>query len=225
MGSAPAASLFSWGWEDGAVSADERDPAHWDGIYQTKGDAGVSWYQPEAAQSLTLIDELALPAGSRIVDVGGGVSPLVDGLLDRGYMDVTVLDLSQSALDASAARLGARGAVPLWVQGDVLDWTPPQPFDLWHDRAVFHFLTRPEQREQYRRVLTLGTKPGSHLVIGTFAPDGPEQCSGLPVIRYDAEALAAQFTPEWEIVADTREEHTTPSGVRQPFTWTVLHRR
>ena len=206
------------------MSVDGRDPAHWEGIYRTKGDAGVSWYQPEAAQSLTLIDALALPAGSRIVDIGGGASPLVDGLLDRGYTDVTVLDLSLSALEASAARLGARGAVPSWVPGDVLDWTPPQPFDLWHDRAVFHFLTRPEQREQYRRVLAAGTKPGSRLVIGTFALDGPEQCSGLPVNRYDAGSLAAEFAPEWEAVADTREQHTTPWGAEQSFTWVVLRR-
>ncbi|NUO61296.1 MAG: class I SAM-dependent methyltransferase [Hamadaea sp.] len=197
---------------------------HWQRTYDTKGVDEVSWYQTDPAVSLRLLTAAGLTPASRVLDVGGGASVLADRLLDAGIGDVTVLDIADSALSAARTRLGERAGAVTWLVRDVLAWNPEPRYDLWHDRAVFHFLTDPADRDRYRRVLAAGLAPGGHVVIGTFAADGPQSCSGLPVARYDADQLAAQF-PGFEPIESAREEHHTPWDSVQPFTWLVLRRR
>jgi SAM-dependent methyltransferase len=192
---------------------------HWDDVYHRVGPGRVSWFQPNAPVSLELITR-AGSVGS-VIDVGGGASVLVDRLLAAGMTDVTVLDVAASSLRAARDRLGPRGTAVGWVVHDVLSWPPPRRFDLWHDRAVFHFLTEPLDRAAYRAVLRAALHPGGHVVIGTFALDGPTRCSGLPVCRYDAQQLAAEF-PGFQVVHSHREEHRTPAGALQPFSWLLL---
>lgn len=195
--------------------------AHWNEVYAHKEPDAVSWYQREPALSLELIGRAGVPAGARIVDVGSGASGLVDRLYDRGYR-VTVLDLAESALERSRTRLGARAADVDWIVDDVTSWQPDRTYDLWHDRAVFHFFTDPADRAGYRRALEAGLAPGGHAVIATFAPDGPERCSGLPVVRWSAEELADELG--LLLVAELREAHRTPAGGIQSFTWALLRR-
>ena len=192
---------------------------HWDDVYTQKAEDEVSWFQPEAAMSLDLIARCALPPDAKIIDVGGGASRLVDGLLDRGFVDVTVVDLSAAALAKARARLGERAQPVSWVAADVTTFEPPARYALWHDRAVFHFLTAPADRAAYVRVLERALADGGHAIVGTFAPDGPERCSGLPVVRYDAAALAAALGPSLTLIESARHEHVTPSGKVQAFTF------
>jgi trans-aconitate methyltransferase len=198
---------------------------HWDEVYRRKAADSVSWYQPTPEPSLQALDELQLPAGASLIDVGGGASSLADRLIERGWSDLTVLDIAAPALDVAKARLGDEAIRVAWVVADVTEWRPSRHYDVWHDRAVFHFLAEPAQRLAYRHALEAGTAPGSVLIIATFAPDGPERCSGLPVQRYDATALAAEFSPAFALARDWREEHTTPGGGRQSFQWCVFRRR
>jgi len=200
------------------------DPArHWDAVYGGHPTSGLSWFQERAATSLRLL-ELAEPAHGPVVDVGAGASHLVDGLLDAGWTDVTLLDVSHEALDVVRARLGERAAEVSFVVTDLLAWEPGRAYRVWHDRAVLHFLVTPEQRAQYLRVAAQAVAPGGALVVGVFAEDGPEQCSGLPTARYDAAALASLFDPAFALEHHDREEHVTPWGAVQPFTWAVLRR-
>ena len=199
----------------------EPGPAdRWDATYRERGD-DVSWFETSPDTSLELIDGLGLDRSAAIVDVGGGASTLVDHLLDEGFVELTVLDLSGVALERARARLGDARAVD-WVHADVLAWEPTRSFDLWHDRAVFHFLTEPAARRSYldllRRTVTTGWA-----LIATFAPDGPESCSGLPVQRYSSDDLA-QVLEGFEVVATRRHVHTTPWGAEQPFTYVVARR-
>lgn len=198
---------------------------HWDEVYRTKAPDSVSWYQPTPEPSLRALDELRLPVTASLIDVGGGASSLVDRLVERGWPDLTVLDIAAPALDLAKARLGDETARVAWVIDDVTAWRPERQYDAWHDRAVFHFLTELEQRLAYRRALETGTAPGSAVIIATFAPDGPERCSGLPVQRYDAAALVREFSSVFALERDWREEHTTPNGGRQSFQWCVFRRR
>lgn len=198
---------------------------HWEDVYRTKAADSVSWYQPTPEPSLRALDELQLPATTSLIDVGGGTSSLVDGLVGRGWSDLTVLDIAASAFEVAKARLQNKAARIAWVVADVTAWRPDRQYDVWHDRAVFHFLTEPEQRLAYRRALEAGTLPGSVMIVATFAPDGPERCSGLSVRRYDAAALAAEFSPAFTLERDWREEHMTPGGGRQSFQWCVFRRR
>ncbi len=198
------------------------DAGHWNSAYTEKG-ATVSWHQAQATTSLDLIAEVATPQAA-VVDVGGGASTLVDGLLDRGHRDITVLDLSQVALDTARDRLGERGTTVAWRSGDLLDWQPDRTYDVWHDRAVLHFLTDEADRARYAELAARAVAPGGHAIIGTFAPDGPEQCSGLPVRRYSADDLTALLAGGFEPVRTDREAHRTPSGTIQPFTWLVARR-
>jgi len=199
---------------------------HWDDVYSSRSPTDVSWYQADAVPSLDLIAEYIpnLDSLAAIIDVGGGESSLVDGLLARGFTNVTVLDASQVALSTTAQRLGDRASTVHWVCADVVEWMPTDTYALWHDRAVFHFLTEPIERTHYVTIASAGIAGGGHLVIGTFAADGPEQCSGLPVMRYSPEDLAAVFAPSFEVVGSQREVHRTPWGAPQPFTWVVLRR-
>ena len=175
--------------------------------------------------SLEMIDLVGVGPREAILDVGGGAAPLAGSLLGRGFEDVSVLDLSQQGLSAAAQALGAEGSRVEWIRADILDWSPPRTYGLWHDRAVLHFLVDARSRARYRETLLAALRPGGHVVVGTFAEDGPARCSGLPVARYDAEALAGVFGPGFATVARSRDEHSTPSGARQAFTWLALRRR
>ena len=197
---------------------------HWEQVYRARASDEVSWFQAEPATSLRLITSAGVPTGG-VLDVGAGSSSLVDALLRQGFADVTVLDVSEAALQVVKARLGAAATQVSFVQADLLDWEPGRTFAVWHDRAVFHFLTTRAARESYVRLVDTCVLPGGTVVIATFAPDGPTHCSGLPVCRYDAAALAAELGAGFELVHSEREEHTTPSGAVQPFVWVVLRRR
>ncbi len=197
--------------------------AYWDSRYSNAGVQGVSWFQAEPAVSLELIEMTRVLPSSGVIDVGGGASVLVDRLVERGFSDLTVLDVSDVALSEARARLGATAAVT-WLHQDVLEFTPGRRFDLWHDRAVFHFLTDPTDRDRYGEVLRSAVAPGGHVLIATFAEDGPEKCSGLPVVRYSADALAGALGAGFAVTDTRREEHSTPRGVVQPFTWLLARR-
>lgn len=199
--------------------------SHWQGVYQTKEENEVSWYQDRPETSLALIRDAGLGPDARIVDVGGGASRLVDHLLGDGYRHITVLDIVQAALDRARRRLGERADRVTWLAADVTGWAPQSRFDLWHDRAVFHFLTAPHDRAAYAAVMAAAVPVGGKAVIGTFALDGPERCSGLPICRYDAAGLAAEFAPHFEAIATMGEDHTTPAGKIQHFQFCLLQRR
>ena len=197
---------------------------HWDQRFRDAGPTEVSWYQPEPTMSLELIDELSLAPDDPIIDIGGGASLLVDSLVERGYRDLTVLDVSEQALSAARRRLGDRAADLTWVLADLRDWRPSRRYRLWHDRAVFHFLTEPAGQAHYRALAAEAVASGGHLIVGAFAADGPTHCSGLPVARYTPDQLAGAFMPAFLPVSSRRETHHTPGGAAQPFTWILLHR-
>ncbi len=203
---------------------DER-AAHWEGVYRTKSPDAVSWYQPTPATSLALVDAAHVPTSAPVIDVGAGASALVDGLLDRGFRDVTLLDLSASALDVTRGRLGLRASSVTFVVADVTAWQPSHAFGLWHDRAVFHFLAEASQREAYRRVLAESLAPGAVAILATFGENGPEKCSGLPVRRYSVESLAAEFRDVLELEQARTELHTTPWQSTQEFVFGRFRRR
>ncbi len=199
----------------------ESRQAHWQNVYTTKRDNEVSWFQENPAPSLELIDLARPTPQSAIVDIGGGASRLVDNLVARGLTHVTVVDLSEAALAAAKTRLGDNANVR-WVVADVTTWNPAQAYDIWHDRAAFHFLTDREDRAAYVGRLKQAIKPGGHVIIGTFAIDGPERCSGLPVMRYDAASLAAELGHGLELIDVRRHEHSTPWGAIQRFQFCVF---
>jgi SAM-dependent methyltransferase len=200
--------------------ANRRD--HWQEVYGSTAPERVSWYEPEPSTSLRLVCE-QLPTSASVVDVGAGTGALVDGLLSRGFDDLTVLDISRTALEDVRARLGERATSVDFLECDVLSWKPERRFDLWHDRALFHFMTEADTRSQYVRVVEQALSDRGVLVLATFAEDGPERCSGLPVMRYSARALADAF-PLLRTVRSERVEHVTPNGMVQPFTYAVLRR-
>jgi SAM-dependent methyltransferase len=196
---------------------------HWDAVYTAKGVEDLSWFQQEPVRSRRLLGEWAPPGGG-IVDVGAGTSMLVDFLIDAGYPDVTVLDVSAAALDVVRARLGPRACQVSFVVADIRSWKPGRTFGAWHDRAVFHFLVDSDDRRRYVNLAASAVAPGGVAVLATFADDGPTACSGLPTARYDADRLARLFSPSFALVDQDREEHVTPWGTVQPFTWVVLRR-
>ena len=196
---------------------------HWDNAY-ANGDTTRSWYQPSPTTSLRLLEEAAVSPAVGLIDVGGGASTLVDALLVRGHIDLTVLDVSARGLDLARDRLRSRADSVTWIVTDLLNWVPPRRYAVWHDRAVFHFLTDPVETERYRSVLSEALEPGGLAMVGAFATDGPTHCSGLEVARYDGPTLAEQAAPGCDVVTELREEHHTPSGGVQPFTWVVLRR-
>ncbi len=174
--------------------------------------------------SLRMMRSAGVRTGDGVIDVGGGAAPLVDELLGQGFTDLTVLDVSRVGMSYAQRRLGDTARRVTWVVADVLTWRPPRRYDLWHDRAVFHFLTDADDQRRYVDTLRAAVAPGGHLVIGTFAADGPTRCSGLAVARYGPEGLGERLGPGITVIAADREEHRTPSGTVQPFTW-VLARR
>lgn len=200
--------------------------AHWQNVYTTKAPHAVSWFQPRAERSLRLIAEAGLPPEAPIIDIGAGASLLVDELLARGHRDVTLLDVSDAALTVTRTRLGAQAAGVTFVTGDVTTVAlPAARYALWHDRAVFHFLTAAAERAAYLAQLRHALAANGQIVIATFAEDGPEKCSGLPVRRYSALALAAELGADFELEVDEREQHATPFGTTQSFTYCRFRRR
>lgn len=191
---------------------------HWDHAYRRRGSRGVSWYQPAPAVSLELVGLLGVARSDPVVDVGGGASTLVDALVAGGFEDVTVLDVSAVALDEARQRTGDPPGVH-WVCADVAAWRPARRYRLWHDRAVFHFMVDDADRALYLLALRAGVARGGAVVMATFAPDGPRACSGLPVARYSAGELAAVIGEDFVVEVTRTEEHTTPDGTVQPFTW------
>jgi trans-aconitate methyltransferase len=191
--------------------------AHWQTVYTTKAETEVSWHQDEPATSLRLIREAGAGPSSRIIDIGGGASRLVDALLTAGHGALTVLDISEAALAAARARLGAAAATVDWIAADVTRWRPQASYDVWHDRAAFHFLTDAADGEAYVARLRSAVVPGGAVIIGTFAVDGPEKCSGLPVVRYDAQSLAGTLGTGFVLQDSCTEAHRTPWGAVQKF--------
>jgi len=198
---------------------------HWEQVYRTKAPTEVSWYQSSVETSLGFLERAGAGLSARVIDVGGGASVFVDRLLDLGFSRPAVLDIADAALDAARARLGPQASAIEWIVTDVTTWRPSAPFNVWHDRAVFHFLTDPEARAGYAEALTSGLRPGGALIVATFSPDGPERCSGLPVQRWSVEALAAEFGPSFDLQESRLEQHRTPSGSLQAFTWALFRRR
>ena len=198
---------------------------HWEQVYSSKAADAVSWYQPHADLSMQMIEAAGVAATAAIIDVGGGASILVDDLLAANYSDLSVLDLSAAALDVAQARLGTHATKVSWIQADITRvQLPAHAFDLWHDRAVFHFLTEPEQRRLYVQQLMHALKPGGHVIIATFAEDGPTQCSGLPVMRYRADQLTAELGESFTLLQHQHTTHHTPFGTTQQFTWCHFRR-
>lgn len=207
------------------IGGDMQSREHWERVYRTKGPGRVSWFQEHARQSVELIRQTGAPTNAAIIDVGGGASTLVDDLLTEGYSNLTVLDLSAAALSAAQDRLGERAAGVSWLLGDVTRFDfPIHAYDVWHDRAVFHFLTTPQEREAYVRAVLRAVKPGGSVIVATFAEDGPEQCSGLPVMRYSADALHAEFGAPFTLLRHEREEHHTPFGTVQKFIYCLCRK-
>lgn len=219
--------------------------AHWENVYATKDEHAVSWFEEKADISLELIRATGVNADASIIDIGGGASRLVDTLLDAGFAAVTVLDLSEKALATSKARLttskarlatskarlaaskarfGARATQVQWVVADITTWQPTQTYDVWHDRAALHFLTEPEDRAAYAERVSKAVRRGGHVIIGTFAPDGPERCSGLPVVRHDAATLGALLGPAFQPIESRRHAHRTPAGATQNFQFSRFQR-
>ncbi|MDC6166564.1 class I SAM-dependent methyltransferase [Paucibacter sp. XJ19-41] len=198
---------------------------HWEQVYTTKSESSVSWFQEHARQSVQLIGSTGVSKAASLIDVGGGASTLVDDLLAQGYRHLTVLDLSEAALAASRARLGEQASGVSWLAGDITKFELPQhAFDVWHDRAVFHFLTTPEERDAYINAVLHAVKPGGHVIVATFAEDGPEKCSGLPVMRYSADGLHAEFGTPFTLLQQEREEHHTPFGTVQKFIYCLCRK-
>jgi 2-polyprenyl-3-methyl-5-hydroxy-6-metoxy-1,4-benzoquinol methylase len=188
----------------------------WENIYTTKAPESVSWYSPHLEISLALVGRATGSLSASIVDIGGGESTLVDDLLVRGYKSLTVLDISQTAIDVTKKRLGSAAEQVRWLVGDIVEVElDSRVYDVWHDRAVFHFLRKPEQRIAYVRQVTRAVKPGGHVIVSTFGPEGPTRCSGLEVMRYDAESLHSEFGGRFRFVESSKELHQTPFGTTQ----------
>lgn len=195
-----------------------ENKTHWEKIYHTKDSAQVSWYQLHPRLSLRYIQSTGVGHGAHIIDIGGGASTLVDHLLDDGFQHVTVLDISLEALQIAQRRLGQRDVLVTWLEADITQADlSHHVYDVWHDRAVFHFLTQQEERQRYINTVKEAVKPGGHIIISTFASDGPDHCSGLDVSRYDPQSLHNEFGEHFELLDSTHEEHHTPFGTEQKF--------
>jgi len=198
--------------------------AHWQNVYQTKSEQTVSWFQERPNVSLDLIHATGVDNGASIIDIGGGASRLVDALINEGFNAVSVLDLSEKALATSKTRLGTQSQQVQWIVADITQWQPSQTYDVWHDRAALHFLIEPKDRAAYVERVNKSVWTGGHVIIGTFAPDGPERCSGLPVVRHDAASLGEMLGPSFALAETRRHDHQTPSGTIQKFQFSRFQR-
>lgn len=201
---------------------------HWDGVYGARSEDELTWFEATPSISLELVG-LYLRLGDALIDIGAGASRLVDALLDKGFSPLTVLDLSGSALEVSRQRLGDRGDGVNWIEADVTTWRPDRDYVIWHDRAVFHFLTDAEARAAYAQAMSQALRPDGVAIIATFADDGPDKCSGLPVVRYAPEELEQELTRlvpgQFEMISSRRYMHITPKGNRQSFQYSVFRKR
>lgn len=198
---------------------------HWQNVYATKSETEVSWFQASPTISLEMIRAASPDRAAAIIDIGGGASRLVDALLQDGYRNLAVLDLSANALDAAKKRIGATASKVDWIVDDATTWRPAKTWDIWHDRAAFHFLTDPHDRAAYVERLRSAVAPDGQVIIATFAPDGPEKCSGLPVQRHDSASLSAELGPEFELAETRSETHHTPWHSTQAFQFSRFRRR
>lgn len=199
--------------------------SHWEDVYKTKTPTQVSWFQEHSRVSLQFIQRTGVDKTGRIIDVGGGASTLVDDLLADGFTQVTILDISGTALQAARRRLGVHASDVKWLQDDITQaGLPDQFYDVWHDRAVFHFLTQLEDRQRYVEAVRHSVKLGGHVIVATFAPDGPSRCSGLDVVRYSPTGLHGEFGKDFELIDSTRETHATPMGTEQNFVYCYCRR-
>ena len=200
--------------------------AHWDHAFEAREETALTWHQEVPQPSLELIETHGPGPGASVIDIGAGTARLVDALLDRGYADITLLDVSETALAATRARLGPRGASVAFVAADIAEWRPERRWDLWHDRAVMHFLVDEADQAAYRAALLAGTQAGSVVVLGTFSPEGPDRCSGLPVRQWTGAALLSFLGRERFDLLDARPHmHVTPRGARQAFEFSVFRRK
>ena len=192
--------------------------SYWENIYGTKAPDAVSWYRPHLERSLDFIEHAAPGRSASIIDVGGGESTLVDDLVVRGYRNITILDISQTAVDVTKKRLGSVSENVRWLIGDITSTElEPYSYDVWHDRAVFHFLTAMDERISYVRQVAKSVKRGGHVIVSTFGPEGPTKCSGLDVVRYDAKSLHKEFGVRFQLLGSSTELHRTPFGTAQQF--------
>jgi ubiquinone/menaquinone biosynthesis C-methylase UbiE len=199
--------------------------SHWDQIYASKAPSAVGWYQSHLKTSLELIRSTGVTAHSKILDIGGGASTLVDDLLDAGFEDITILDISMVALRHAMQRLGERASQVRWMEGDITCISlPALHYDLWHDRAVFHFLTDPEKRQAYMAAMEHAVKPGGSVIVATFAPSGPPRCSGLEVVRYSPDSLQGEFGKRFTLTRRIEEAHVTPWRARQDFMYCLFRK-
>lgn len=195
---------------------------HWQSVYQTKQEHEVSWFQESAGVSLDLIGATGIGPNGSIIDIGGGTSRLVEGLIMAGFHFLSVLDLSEAALATARARLGAAAAQVEWIVADVTAWAPQRSYDIWHDRAAFHFLTDTGDQLAYADRVRRAVRLGGHMIVGTFAPDGPERCSGLPVVRHNAASIGQVLGGTFALEETRRDEHATPWGSIQHFQFSVF---
>jgi SAM-dependent methyltransferase len=204
--------------EDNKAWVDMNSQSHWERIYAEKAPDAVSWYRPHLEKSLSLIEQFAPGKSAAIIDVGGGESTLVDDLLARGYENITVLDISKAAIDASRKRLGSASERISWLVADITRMElDASAYDVWHDRAVFHFLTSTSDRAAYVRQVARSVRPGGHVIVSTFGSEGPVKCSGLDVVRYDAKSLHQEFGVQFRLLGSSEELHNTPFGTIQQF--------
>jgi SAM-dependent methyltransferase len=208
------------------MTTSEDRQAHWQQVWTGQPPDRLGWFQPSPDMSLRLITAAGLRRDAGVIDVGGGASELADRLVERGWVHVAVLDVAEAAITIAAERMGVLAEEVTWIVADVLQWRPvPGLFELWHDRACFHFLTDEDDRRKYASVMATALVPGGVALIATFAPEGPERCSGLPVQRHDRASLTDALGPDFELVEELAEQHVTPAGDVQPFRWWVLRRR
>lgn len=207
------------------IMTDFNRKQHWETIYQTKAFEEVSWYQPTPKTSLALIETLQLPKDAPIIDIGGGDSFLVDYLLDLGYNQITVLDISEAALQRAQQRLGERAHAVQWICADVTQFEPPQEYAVWHDRAAFHFLTEDREVQRYIKTAGLAIASGGHLLLATFSDEGPKKCSGIDIRQYNAARLEQLFATQFEPEETFTEDHPTPSGNTQNFVFCRMKRK
>ena len=198
-------------------SPDFNRKDHWEHVYSGKKPTEVSWYQQHPQHSLELIKATGVDVSARIIDIGGGASTLVDCMLDAGYQNLTVLDIAHGAIEQAKSRLGARADKVAWLEHDITKFSADEPYDIWHDRAVFHFLTDKLDRSSYVHAMSRALKPGAHAIIATFDLNGPEQCSGLDVVRYSPDTMSAVLGDSFQLVETSVEQHVTPRGNLQSF--------
>jgi 2-polyprenyl-3-methyl-5-hydroxy-6-metoxy-1,4-benzoquinol methylase len=198
---------------------------HWENIYQTKQLHEVSWYQPTPETSLNFINELKIPKNAKIIDIGGGDSFLVDHLLEAGYLDITILDISEAAIERAKIRLGNKADKVRWIIADIADFAPTETYDLWHDRAAFHFLTQPTEIDRYLSAAKNGVSPNGYLLMGTFSDQGPKKCSGIEIKQYNETTMTDLFAPDFTKVTCITVDHPTPFKTSQNFIFGCFRRK